>query len=137
VILLALPGEPARADAVGEGKEDRDAAARGAAVVEELRVAVEQVELLPFVPGLPLVAVEAERWPDFRPHPGRGVFQDVDGAVEAGSCPPLICPHLIGHGFPLPMGGWVRYRVRRFVGPACRAGPWPRSRPAGGTYRGI
>src|SRR5437660_1691258 len=49
LILLALPGEPAGADAVGKGKEDRDAAACRAAVVEELRIAVKQVELLPFV----------------------------------------------------------------------------------------
>src|SRR5204862_38058 len=109
LILLALPGEPAGADAVGKGKEDRDAAACRAAVVEELRIAVKQVELLPFVPGLPLVAVEAERRPDLRPHPGRGIFQDIDGAVEACRRPPLLRPHLIGHGFPLPIGGWARY----------------------------
>src|SRR5262249_34648627 len=57
---LAVPGEDAAANPVGEGKEDRDAAARRRAAGKELRVGVEQLDAA----DAPAKAVAALARPD-------------------------------------------------------------------------
>src|SRR5262249_45660487 len=78
-----LPPKAAGTDAVGERKEDRDAATRRPAVGEEGRVGVEQLQLLLVPLDRPAEAVEAERRPDLG-EPAVTVAEGVDGGVAAG-----------------------------------------------------
>src|SRR5262249_26194001 len=98
----AVPLEPAVADAVGEGEEDGDAAARRPAVREELRVGVEELQRPAAPDDLPAVAVAAESGPDFRAGRARAFFEDDDGAVPPAGRRTLLRQTPECHVFSLP-----------------------------------
>lgn len=77
LILLAVPGESAIANAIGKRKQDRNAAARGPIVREKLRIAIEQ--LVPA--GLPAIRMETELWPNLQAIVR--IAQHGDTAIEA------------------------------------------------------